>query len=321
MSPAVRIGAGRGRVGVAIALFFLFLVSVTFSPSLASSGGLDSCIESLMIVYPDGSVLINETIQVKEAPANVTIHFISPPIYAYAVDYNGEPLPLDYNSSTAVVTVYDNGSFTLSYYTLNLTSKNGDVWTLSFTPECPVYVLLPSNAVPISINPTPTPTIVMNETALLFPAGAGITLNYYLLPGQFLTTPPPGSSETSETSASPPTGESRLGLYAGIALIIIAIAVIIYIIMRRRGNRVSEQLPPTSRVEAGTLDDRDERILEALRKRPMTAPELMNETGIPKTPLYRRLKKLVEEGYIEYSEENGVRIYRLKEDQGEDKNR
>ncbi|MEM0340632.1 MAG: winged helix-turn-helix transcriptional regulator [Acidilobaceae archaeon] len=66
------------------------------------------------------------------------------------------------------------------------------------------------------------------------------------------------------------------------------------------------------------LDDRDKAIIETLREQgEATVAELQQKTGIPKTPLYRRLKKLEEMGLIEPRETGGARKYRLKSDKRE----
>jgi len=86
--------------------------------------------------------------------------------------------------------------------------------------------------------------------------------------------------------------------------VIVAIAVgTTLLILHRRRARLVEAVD----------DERDRLIIDALRRRPMTASELMEETGIPKSPLYRRLSRLVEEGVVEVVREGQRRIYRLRE--------
>lgn len=269
-----------------------------------------TCTNSVIEVYPDGSVLINETISVQEAPSNITVRLLAPPIYIFAIDSDGIPLPLNYNNTHAIISVYSPGQVTLSYYTLNITAKEGDIWTLTLEAKCPTTIILPDNSVPVSMNPTPNPVLIGNRTGFEFPPDTTITMNYYVLPSQFIPphTNTPGTTLTTTTTETTTAGQNN---YVYLIPIILLLIILLYLFQRTRGQKSSGEIittPPRS----GSLDDRDQKILEALKRKPMSAPELMHETGIPKTPLYRRLKRLVDEGFIEYYEENGVRIYRLR---------
>lgn len=270
-----------------------------------------TCTSTLVEVYPDGSVAVNETLSVPEAPVNVSVRLLGAPLYILAVDSGGAPLPLTYNATQAVITVYSTGQVSLHYYTINPTSKLGETWSLSFESSCPTTILLPENSIPVSVEPAPTPVIVGNRTGLAFPGGVTITLNYYLIPAQLL------QGTEAPTTAAPPAAPPSAGgtskyLYISIIVIILfGIALYAALSKRGRGGSLSEEVAATLR--GGGLDERDKKIIEALKRKPMSAPELIQETNIPKTPLYRRLNKLVEDGVIEFYEEGGVRIYRLKE--------
>ncbi len=93
-----------------------------------------------------------------------------------------------------------------------------------------------------------------------------------------------------------------------IAFVILALlaasAIVLY---RRRDRRLGEPLL------SDALDERDKVILSLLEERgEMTAAEISEASGIPKSPLYRRLKRLVEEGYIEARRAAGKTVYRLR---------
>jgi uncharacterized membrane protein len=61
------------------------------------------------------------------------------------------------------------------------------------------------------------------------------------------------------------------------------------------------------------LDERDRLILETLKNMgEVTAPTLQKATGIPKTPLYRKLEKLEKLGLIESKWRGGVKVYKVK---------
>jgi len=61
------------------------------------------------------------------------------------------------------------------------------------------------------------------------------------------------------------------------------------------------------------LDERDKLIINVIKRLgEVPAQKIMEETGIPKTPLYRRLKKLEKAGIIESVLRSGKTYYRVK---------
>jgi len=61
------------------------------------------------------------------------------------------------------------------------------------------------------------------------------------------------------------------------------------------------------------LDDRDKLIINTLRERgDLTASELIKYTGIPRSAIYRRLKRLIKSGYIEQVKLGVKTVYRLR---------
>lgn len=79
---------------------------------------------------------------------------------------------------------------------------------------------------------------------------------------------------------------------------------------RRKGVEEGlEELAP------GELDERDQAILEALKRLgEATASMLVKEAGIPKSPLYRRLRRLEEAGIIESRRVKGKTYYKLRKE-------
>ncbi|MCE4609467.1 MAG: winged helix-turn-helix domain-containing protein, partial [Desulfurococcales archaeon] len=84
----------------------------------------------------------------------------------------------------------------------------------------------------------------------------------------------------------------------------------------KQGTGPGDSGSPSISVMSEALDERDRLIIDALKTGPKTASELMDLTGIPKTPLYRRLRKLIDRGIIEYKDEGGSRKYMLKTTKG-----
>lgn len=61
------------------------------------------------------------------------------------------------------------------------------------------------------------------------------------------------------------------------------------------------------------LNERDNKVLEAIKEGARNLSEVIKYTGLPKSTAYRAVQKLVKEGYITIKRENGENVYLLKE--------
>jgi uncharacterized membrane protein len=290
------------------------------------------CNRVLYTVYPDGSVNVTYVLTPTAAPEDIVVPTEAQPVLVIAVDISGEYLPVSFNESAITVTVYTTDQVTVSYLTLGMTAKEGEYWFISVNPVCEAGIVLPDNALPVTFSPEPV-GMVLADSKLVFVFHPGnVTIKYLLLPevanatsGQATTTTTATTTSTTSTPISQkptqtketwtpitppsspvipnqrsPTAQSALPIVMGA---VVAAAAALYFL--RSGKNPDNP-------DAGNLDERDREILESLKQGPKTASELMRETGMPKTPLYRRLKKLEEMGLIEHFKENGVKKFRLK---------
>ena len=65
------------------------------------------------------------------------------------------------------------------------------------------------------------------------------------------------------------------------------------------------------------LADRDRVIVEAVKKGANTLSEIVRATGLPKTTVYRRVKRLVKEGYLVERREGGKVWYEVTDGKSE----
>ncbi len=342
----------EGNAVAAVALIGLLLALAPHAGAIfshAQQASVSCSIEELT-VHDDGSIEVNATlaIQAQEYPANITFEALAPPVFAQAIDLStGALLPTVFNGKNITITVFNTTTIKLYYVTLQLTNKQGQYWTLNYTSPCKTILILPQDAVPVAITPGPTPILYQGKPALEFPPGQ-VKIKYMIVPlpqqTTTTTTQQPAQNNTQQTTntnnqkqpaqttqqtttTKTPTRKNTLTPWiAGAAAAATAIT-LIHFYTRRRNPKTPSQTrttppnpgtPSTPRQEVKIemmkleLDERDKAIIEALKEKDKTASELMEETGIPKTPLYRRLRKLIDAGIIDYYEENGTRKYRLK---------
>ena len=95
-------------------------------------------------------------------------------------------------------------------------------------------------------------------------------------------------------------------LVAGLIISNSVLAGSLFALYRTRKERREEMV-----TLEGDIGDRDRLVLEAVTKGARTLSEIVKATGLPKTTAYRRVKKLVKEGYLVERREGGKVWYEL----------
>lgn len=273
----------------------LATIALTALPVLSQSTSISVVVE----VYVDGSAKITYNVTVSQPPIQLTLPLLGQPFYAEAWSDN-ESIPVEYNDTSITFTATGDNTI-IVYYTSNLTSKKGDEWTLKIHSPWRITVILPPEALVYDVQPQEfEPTVVNGKVGFTFNPG-DIEIKYIIVPTPIKTsTTTPTTIHGNITQTSGDTW-----LLVAKTLILAAVVVAIFLFVKRiRGKK-------TSQLEE--LDERDKKIIETLiREGELTAQELIEKTKIPKTPLYRRLKKLVSQGYLETVNRGGKTYYRVR---------
>jgi len=141
----------RGRRSIALAFIFILLVV-----PYASGQDLYTPGELTFVVYQDGYVAVDYYVDVDPTKAivNVTI-FGSQCLDLMVEDQDG--LPLDGSLSDSVLTIDTLGSASVlvSYVTMDLTGKAGQIWSLMANTSISSVIFLPVGATIVSLNAVP----------------------------------------------------------------------------------------------------------------------------------------------------------------------
>lgn len=300
------------RVGVAV----LALVALLLAPVIA----LAEPAWTVLTVYKDGYVKVE---QAYAAAEEVQVKLLGKPEFLLVTDQEG--LPLGYEQvSEGVIRVFclNVSAVYVTYYTYDLTSKEGGLWTLSVSEELPnVTVLLPEGAVLLGFSPEPVSVSAEDETLVLDFASSPLKVEY-TIPVLLETgkgeekpagqqpsggeTKPSGETGTQQPTTgggAPATGEERgeeqpttppqetkpaKKEEGGIPVWVYALgggavaAVTAFLLSRRRAE--SEEFLTEEEVE----------ILRFVRMRGGQAylTEIVEWLGLPKTTAWRRVKRM-----------------------------
>ncbi|MFP3080663.1 MAG: winged helix-turn-helix transcriptional regulator [Acidilobus sp.] len=292
----------RGAVAVAtlaVALLALLAVARAQATSISATARIDEA----------GDLELYTVYNVTSAPALLVVPAKSPAAY-FAVENGTTELPVQYNGTDLLVAVDQPGIVNVSYLTLQATSKEGALWEANFTMPCPGDVFLPPQSTPIYVSPVPQQVFYVNGSpALVMPSGP-VTIEYMMSPPVSTTTTVVAHSVTTTSSITPTTTTTRAPSPSYLLPLIIVVVIVAAggagaaLVMRRRGGGGP----------AEALDDRDRAILSAISKLggEATASQVMGETNIPRSPLYRRLDKLVRLGYLEEGVRGNTKVYRCR---------
>ena len=275
--------------GYTILFTILFILSININPSYTQS-----IIQNVYIeVNVDGSTTIYYKLFVPNPPQDVSITLPDEPIF-FTVYVNGSETPAYYEdgrlsfyavASDVEIEILSNG----------LTKKDGFKWVFQVNMPYSYKLILPKNTIILNISIQDFTVSVEPDgrPSLLLPKGE-ISIVY---------TFPPASVEDGGESTPLGIDFNIIPIFIVFGILLIAL---LYLLRRRGGNPIEVELLE------GEIDDRDKMILEVLKSGMKTAQQIMDETGIPKSPLDRRLNKLERMGYIASTRKSGVKYFYLK---------
>ncbi|ASA77403.1 helix-turn-helix domain-containing protein [Thermococcus sp. 5-4] len=275
-----------------------------------------------LIVYPDGYVKVVEIIQPENYTVSVSIPLLAADIEGLTVvDGAGNPLPNEINGSMLVVYFENATRIRVTYYTPDLTTKNGSIWGIRFSSNLPVKITFPDNAVIVDLTDIP---LEINGNSILMPAG-NQTVSYVLEfrpPGTTSMTAPPVSGTTTEspnlgisptpsTPAKAPSGGSTNRDWTMIGVLAFLVLAVggVFVYMRRHDGGETAGIGREDferRLKEYELTKDEEKALLYLFDRGGRAKqaEVREMLGIPKTTAWRMFQRLEKQGL--------VRVYKKK---------
>lgn len=157
-----------------------------------------------IVVYSNGYVQVKEVVNVSNSSV-VSITLLGRHADGVSVtSSNGTPVPFEIENCTIVAFPPKNVELlNVSYYTPDLTVKNGIIWTLSVNLSTPFWVVLPSNAVIVDLSSIP---LQIHKNVILMPKGSQ-NVSYIL---QYNTSTSTSSSTSIVTSTKTSTSSTSI---------------------------------------------------------------------------------------------------------------
>jgi Sugar-specific transcriptional regulator TrmB. len=171
--------------------------------------------------------------------------------------------------------------------TLTFVTQSRGVVELQEPNVTETYVLLPLNSRITYLNPTPTSVKEENGYLNLTFATGNVTVLYYVVPDQ---------------------GSLVLNPYVYTTLISSSISA--YMAYRLWRRRPTPQMTPPDQ-----LDDRDVKILNAIKSGADSLSKISELSLLPRTTVYRRVKRLVNMGIVQEIRERGKVKYVVRDNE------
>ncbi len=262
-----------------IAMIFLHMVSAQFTVSSLQ-----------LTVYGDGYVKVHYEIIPSDYAAQINLPLLGKHYENFfAEDENGNPLNFMVENGSALIYQGNAQIVKVSYYTPDLTSKEGLVWTLKVSTNYSFTVVLPNNSVVVDLSDIPL-SIAQNRITMP-PGNQSIS---YILP-----------YNDTHSGTVQESGGSRSYLLSALAGLLI-IGGIFAGYRLRKGPGKEMQRPKLSRPEfmerldGLDLNDEEKRALLYIFDKGGRASqaEVREALGIPKTTAWRMFKRLERKGLV-----------------------
>ncbi len=261
-------------------------------------------------LYADGYAWIEYNIEVYTPLPYIKVELFGSG-YEDLLVVGEEGIPLDYNVTEGGVEVATLGlrGISISYFTQDLTNKTGRVWAFTIDPPINTTVTLPKELTVVGLNKTPLSIgYAGDKIALVFPSGR-LALSYIVFTTQ--------DRADKQDQASP----SYISLaFFGLAAIVAAASTIVILKRRMEAKRYrkEERTIDVEKIIASRPDLRpdDKEVLRFLAEAGGEAfeAELRSRFNLPKTSMWRMVKRLKREGLVDVKKVGGQNLVYIRRD-------
>jgi len=274
------------------AAFLLSAICLLALPAVVSQSSSYSLQSFDIVVYRDGLVHVKMEFSVNATEPSISARLLASSVAnVLAVDQSS--MPLDYVLSASNVTIFSLGAskVTLEYDTLDLTKKDGRVWTLTLDTPYELRAVFPQNSTIIAMNMPPRKIEIGNNAPILTLSSGHWEISYVfeILATASYTTAVQHSTSSSVTQPSSETPSSSWILTVTVATV--ALAAVGLVGLRHVRSRAGLR---------GELTSEDREILELISSSGgrILESQLRDKLGIPKATAWRHVRKLERLGLI-----------------------
>ena len=301
------------RLPIVVMGLVLVALCAPIQQSLASSRTLD------FTIYSDGSTHIFYEMETNPFEPEFMVELFGQAIENVTImDEEGFLLSYEINNNTALIETFGASHITIDYDTQDLVSKTGKIWEFSVDAPIEYSLLIPKDSVIVEMSNFPISMQVDNDQSyLILPEGL-TNISYY-----FSTL---ASTKPVQTIPEENTSDNSLVIYA-VVIAAVGIGALIAI-KKSKSSKVTEpstvfkkEEPVSQHLDSETifqakpeLRDDDKEIINFLSANGGQAyeSELRKKFLLPRTTMWRAVKRLERHGIVEIEKKDLQNIVKLK---------
>ena len=301
------------RLPIVVMGLVLVALCAPIQQSLASSRTLD------FTIYSDGSTHVFYDLETNPLEPEFMVELFGQVLENVTImDEEGFLLSYEINDNIALIETFGASPITIDYDTQDLVSKTGKIWEFSVDAPIQYSLLIPKDSVIVEMSNFPISMQVDNDQSyLILPEGL-TNISYY-----FSTL---ASTKPVQTISEEGTSDNSLVMYA---VIIAAVGIgALIAIKKSKSSKVTEPSTVFKKEEPGLqhldsetifqakpdLRDDDKEIIDFLSANGGQAyeSELRKKFLLPRTTMWRAVKRLERHGIIEIEKKDLQNIVKLK---------
>ncbi len=263
-------------------------------------------------IYADGYVWVEYEVEVSTFLPLVDLPLFGRE-YEEVIVVGKDGVLLDYNITQSGLQVETIGlsSVKISYFTQDLTSKTGRLWTFTIDAPVDIAVKLPPELTVVGLSKAPLTISSGNDTLTLLFTSGPLTLNYIVEAGIKITS----------TKQDGTLSVSLLGYAALIAGMIFVVGVAVSITFRRKRltkvYKKERRIVDVEKILSSRPDIRpdDREVLRFLAEAGGEAfeSELRSRFNLPKTSMWRMVRRLKREGLVDVKKVGGQNLVYIRD--------
>ena len=301
------------RLPIVVMGLVLVALCAPIQQSSASSRTLD------FTIYSDGSTHVFYEMETNPFEPEFMVELFGQAIENVTImDEEGFLLSYEINDNTAIIETFGASHITIDYDTQDLVSKTGKIWEFSVDAPIEYSLLIPKDSVIVEMSNFPISMQVDNDQSYLILPDGSTNISYY-----FSTL---ASTKLVQTVPEENTSDNSLVIYA---VIIAAVGIgALIAIKKSKSSKVTEPLTVFKKEESASqhldsetifqakpdLRDDDKEIINFLSANGGQAyeSELRKKFLLPRTTMWRAVRRLERHGIIEIEKKDLQNIVKLK---------
>ncbi len=303
------------KIPLMVAGLIVVAIVMPFQTSFSSTRALD------LVIYSDGSTHVFSQIDVDPLDPDFEVDLFGPSVDNFvATGENGFLLSSEIIGDKATIDTFGSSSIFINYDIHDLVSKEGRVWTFSFSSPSDYTLLMPENSVIVGMSALPNNMEIINEqTRLDLPSGVS-EINYIS-----------GTPIQSTLPGNPAEPSPDYTLVAMIGGPIIAAVIGISLILKKKSKsplvttpeRIIENKQESKTVDTQTIftlrpemRNDDKEIVKFISENggQVLESELRKKFLQPRTTMWRAVKRLERLGVVEITKKDLQNMVKLKDE-------